>query len=134
MDQLDPAIAPYVEAWRRFRAETRFVPDVALCERPIFDRLHLVGGTPDAPGAVAGDGVLVEKKSGVYAGFHEIQVAAYRQMLAQHYPQFATARMWLVYLSPTGYQLREVTDKHLGALFYAMTACVRGKERYAEKR
>ena len=47
-DSLDPLIAPYVMAWRKFRMESGFV--VESTETPLISTKHKYAGTPDARG------------------------------------------------------------------------------------
>ena len=48
-DSLDPEIAPYVEAWRRFKQESGFV--IASVEVPLVSTKHRYAGKPDVRGS-----------------------------------------------------------------------------------
>lgn len=64
---LDPRIAPHVEAFRKFKRENLFEPIARLAERPLFSRVYAFGVTPDCPGFLGKDHTpaVVEIKSGV---------------------------------------------------------------------
>lgn len=47
-DSIDPAIEPYLQAWRKFRAESGFTPIIS--EVPMVCTSLLYAGTPDAIG------------------------------------------------------------------------------------
>jgi hypothetical protein len=47
-DSLDPVIAPYCEAWRRFKRESGFVVDQS--EKPMASKTYRFAGKPDAIG------------------------------------------------------------------------------------
>lgn len=48
----NPAYVGYYEAFEKFLKETGFVPDVELCEKPLFHTKLLFGGTPDLVGTI----------------------------------------------------------------------------------
>lgn len=79
-ESLDPALAPYLEGWRRFRSVTGFVP-VAVEER-LYCKIHgfAVAGTLDRVGDLKGARTLVDIKSsaGVYPSV-ALQTAAYAE-------------------------------------------------------
>jgi len=45
---IDPVIAPYLEAWRRFRRESGFV--IEISEKPMRSSIYGYAGTPDSIG------------------------------------------------------------------------------------
>lgn len=49
---LDPVIVPYLEAWRRFKADTGWVTEVS--EQPMMSSSYLYAGKPDAIGSLPG--------------------------------------------------------------------------------
>lgn len=94
---LDPAIAGYLDAWRRFVRESRF--DASLIEHRAYHQTHLYAGTIDRVGHF-GDGkpVVLDIKSGVEHPSHSLQLAAYAFLLDEpmRYERMA------VYLRPDG--------------------------------
>lgn len=86
-DALDPQIAPYLAAWRRFRLQCEFVP-TAIEERVYHPRLHYAG-TLDRRGTMILGGrrgpvrrkVLLDIKHGVPQRATGPQTAAYLHTL-----------------------------------------------------
>lgn len=58
---VDPAIAGYLEAWRKFRADTGFVPD--LIEQRVYHPLHRYAGTLDRGGMLGKRYALIDIKT-----------------------------------------------------------------------
>lgn len=59
---LSPELRPYVDAWRKFRAQTGFKP--TLVEAKVYSPLRQYAGTLDRVGMLAGREVLLDIKSG----------------------------------------------------------------------
>ena len=134
MDTVDPRIATRVMGWRKFCRERKFIPDMQRAERPCFDPIYLVGGTPDRPGLLDGVASVGEIKTGQPAKWHALQCAAYVQMLGRHFKEYERAPSWIVYLKDDGdYDFVLLADRRLPALFAAIVACVNGKEFYADR-
>ena len=73
---LDDELVPYVAAWRRFRAETGFVPD--LIEHRSYHPIYLYAGTLDRRGAFPdGTKAIIDLKSNQSEGWVALQLAAY---------------------------------------------------------
>lgn len=51
-ESLDPVILPYLEAWRKFRKESGFVPE--SIEPPMMSTAYRYAGTPDRIGELPG--------------------------------------------------------------------------------
>jgi len=51
-ETLDPVIIPYLEAWRRFRKESGFIPE--QIEPPMMSTAYKYAGTPDRIGDLPG--------------------------------------------------------------------------------
>jgi len=73
------AIRPYLEAYRRFRRETGFVPD--LIEARGYDPALRVAGTLDRTGTLNGKPVLLDLKTGILLPGHALQITAYTRFL-----------------------------------------------------
>ena len=133
-DRLDPVLQPYVAGWRLFKAETGFVPDLSLAERPCYHKFMRYGGTPDRPGMAKAQRVVVEIKSGAPEPWHLLQSVAYVQMLASHDEVWTAARPWLVYLTDKGtYRIMPATDKVLRNLWPAIVSTVQGRALYGSR-
>jgi hypothetical protein len=73
---IDPMILPYVEAGKRFYAESRF--EVAHVEQRVVDKVHWYAGTLDRTGAFPDGSVAVlDWKTGILVPGHGLQLAAY---------------------------------------------------------
>lgn len=82
LDELsvDPAIAGYLDGWRRFVLESRYVG--RLIEHRAYHPTYLYAGTIDREGYIDGSKhVLIDIKSGVEQPSHAIQLAAYAFLL-----------------------------------------------------
>lgn len=79
-DALDPALRPYLAAWRLFKAEHR--PEWEMIEQPMAHVTHRYAGTPDRVGIVGGlRGVLDIKSTFMLYPTVGPQLAAYAQMI-----------------------------------------------------
>lgn len=76
-DQIDPRVAGYVEAWRRFRRDTGFTPE--LIEHRAANKQYGFAGTLDRTGRLRGEtGVgLWDIKTGHAMPWTRLQLAAY---------------------------------------------------------
>jgi hypothetical protein len=73
---IDPHIAPYLAAWRKFRRETGFVHD--LIEHRSHHALHGYAGTLDRRGALPKKGrTLLDIKTNTAEEWVRLQIAAY---------------------------------------------------------
>ena len=75
-DSLDPALAPYLAAWRAFKTETGFA--VTGSEARLFNKLHGYAGTADAIGALYDRLTVIDIKSGIVPSTVGCQLAAYQ--------------------------------------------------------
>lgn len=74
---LDVALFPYVEAWERFKVETRFVP-IRIEER-IYSEVYGYAGTLDRIGSMDYKETLIDIKSGEVYPSAGVQLAAYNK-------------------------------------------------------
>lgn len=74
-ESLDPVLSPYVEAWKRFRADT----DITIIESevPILDPLKRYAGTPDKIVMLDGKPSVLDLKTGIVAPWVRLQLCAY---------------------------------------------------------
>lgn len=80
-DALDPALRPYLDAYRWFCHDAQ--PVWSHIEAQRADLTHRYAGTVDRAGTLLGQKhpVVLDIKSGVAAPWHAIQLAAYRHLL-----------------------------------------------------
>lgn len=84
---LDPQIAPYLEAWRKFRRDTGFIP--TRIEGPVYHSVYHYAGTPDRVGSIISNctsEIVVDIKSGVVCPWVKYQLAAYCAALDPKHP------------------------------------------------
>ena len=77
-DTVAPEIRPYLEAYKKFREETSFKPD--LIELRLSHLTYLYAGTLDRIGDLNGNHILIDLKSGAPARVDELQLAAYFEL------------------------------------------------------
>lgn len=90
---IDPLVAPYLEAWRRFRTERRVA--IVAMERRYADPVYGFAGTLDRIALADGRRVLLDVKTGGVEGAH-YQTAAYLHLAGEP----AGTRRWAVQLHP----------------------------------
>lgn len=75
---LHPVVVPYIEAWEKFKTQSKFKPMPKFCELRQWHPLYDYCGTPDLLGMLNGRVWLIDVKTGdcPTAG---IQTAAYRE-------------------------------------------------------
>lgn len=104
---IDPLVAPYVAAYRRFLADAR--PVWTLIEARLHDEVLGYAGTVDRYGLVQGIPTVLEIKTGSPAPWHSIQLAAYTDLLhTQRVVLGRPSRMGL-YLMANGYYTTRVS-------------------------
>lgn len=108
-DSLDPAILPYFDAWKRFEADTGFVPDDI--ENALASDLYLLAGRPDLIGKVNGTMAVIDiKTSASVAPAERLQTAAYELLYGKPLKRFS------LHLTGTGKYLltefKERQDRH----------------------
>lgn len=123
---VDLVIAPYLAAWRRFRSEMGFTPD--LIERKVFHKAMGYAGTLDRTGRLFDRRALIDIKSGEEWPSHGPQTAAYKEALATEGEKVSDR--YAVYLRDDGtYRLRKCEDKSDWAVFLACLTIRKYKER-----
>lgn len=119
--ELDPALVGYVDAWKKFKLDAQFVPE--LIEAPLFDPWGRFAGTLDRAGPLHGRWANVEIKTGGREEWHALQTAAYAHLMKR-----PAARRIVVYLEPDArYECHEFSDSGDHAAFMAALAVVTWK-------
>jgi hypothetical protein len=105
LDELDDRVRPYVEAWIRFRDETKFWPNGIEARYCFSVDGNRYAGTLDREGRMFGAFCVIDIKTGQPESWHQIQTAAYASMGDYELHRVA------VYLSSDGkYKLERHTD------------------------
>jgi hypothetical protein len=120
LGRFDPKLAGYLDAWKRFREETGFVPE--LIEHQVYNEVWDFAGTLDRTGVMAGARCLADIKTGIVPYWAAFQTAAY----ASCFDKPATFRRMAVGLLPDGsYRIHEFRcadfSAHLRVFLSALT-------------
>lgn len=112
-DELDEssvnvALAPYLAAWRKFRADTGFVP--THIEDRVAHRHLGYAGTLDRMGTLRGRPALVDIKSGLKPKSVGAQTAAYLEAWMLTSGARRRPVRYCVQLNPEGYRLHVLDD------------------------
>jgi hypothetical protein len=75
IDRVHPMVLPYLAAWRLFREQTGFIPD--LIEHRGFHQTYRYAGTLDRKGRIGNAAVMLDIKTNAAPWWTCIQVAAY---------------------------------------------------------
>lgn len=105
---VDPALWPYLDAWRRFCKEHN--AEWSFIEQPVYNEQHGYAGTPDRLGTVDGKQAVVDIKSGAVMPVAGMQIAAYKNAIKGVSP---LCRRIAVQLKADGsYEMHEFTDRN----------------------
>jgi hypothetical protein len=77
-----PAIAGYLEAWKAFTAAGVF--KAIMAETPLASTGYRFAGTVDVIGTGFGGDALIDIKTGPWQSWHDLQLAAYATLAAEH--------------------------------------------------
>lgn len=104
---VDPAIRPYLEAWKKFRTESGFIPE--LIEKKLYHSGYCYAGTEDRYGLFNASRDVVEIKTGMISAVTGLQLAAQELLLRDN--GFEVHRRFAVQIKADGkYKLTEYTD------------------------
>jgi hypothetical protein len=78
---LDDRLVPYLDAWKRFKAEAGFV--VSAIELRLASEARGFAGTVDRIGKLAGRPTVLDIKTGSPERWHALQVAAYASLVRE---------------------------------------------------
>jgi hypothetical protein len=121
---IDPAILPYLDAYRSFLAVTQ--PAWTYLEHRVWDPVMRYAGTLDRAGLVQGEKVVLDIKSGGCPPSVGPQTAAYRRCLPQPY---SWKRAALQLKADGTFRLHPLTDRGDEHIFLAALALSQWKVR-----
>jgi len=105
-DTVDPQILPRLEAWKKFRADTGFVPD--RIEEKFYHPVYLYAFKFDVHGPLNGSDVMIDRKSSPYRT-DVLQGAAYCAGLEAQTPPISCKKAFDIYLKENGtYKLEPI--------------------------
>ncbi|MBW2646974.1 MAG: hypothetical protein JRE23_12535 [Deltaproteobacteria bacterium] len=109
---IDDTILPYLEAWRKFRTETGFVPEEI--ELKLYSETLRFAGTLDRIGTLGTDKILLDIKTGAGFGMARYQTAGYEILYGKKLKRYG------VLLTAEGkYKIQPFKDKTDGNVFRA---------------
>jgi len=120
-ESLDPVVAPYVDAWRRFMAENK--PEWSVIEEQMHDETLGYAGTPDRYGLLHGAKWIIDIKTVVtISPATALQTVAYRKLVAQRTKEREPLiKRGAVQLGTDGrYKLHEFKDPADWAIFQSL--------------
>jgi hypothetical protein len=114
---LDPVLVPYLEAWKRFRHDTGFLPSAV--EVPHVNARLGFAGTPDRTGTMRdGECFILDLKLGNVEPWAAIQTGGYRLLIESPYRRAA------VQLAGNGkYRVTNHNDRQDMQIFQAALSC-----------
>lgn len=118
---LDPALAPYLEGWRKYRRDSGI--RIIGSEQRIVDTVLGYAGTCDVVGEVRGQNVVIDIKSGAVPKSAGPQVAAYAQVLK-------IRRRCCLQLMPNDYRVHALTDPSDWPLFLSCLNIAKWREKH----
>ena len=116
-ESVHPMVMPYLEAWRRFRADTGFEPEAI--EARVYHPRHNYAGTLDRVGRLNGAKVVLDIKSGVVGAWVGVQTAAYQEAWNWRRAEKATARFSVQLKRDGTYRLHPYRDPSDWSVFLA---------------
>ena len=110
---IDPALAPYFDAWRRFEQEAGYVSDA--CEKVMASDFYKFAGTVDHIGHLNGYYCIIDVKTGALSPATAIQMGGYEILMKS-----PGIRRFGLRLMDTGkYSLKEYKDRQDSKIFLA---------------
>jgi hypothetical protein len=92
-DSIHPIVKPYFDGFKKFMIESRFIPLVAICEKPMMSEKYWFGGRPDLVGLLNGRLAVIDAKTGDAQLYAEFQTAAYEIIIRENMPDFVRASL-----------------------------------------
>lgn len=121
---LDPILAPYVDAYKRFLDDTGFY--ISYIEKIVYNATYGYAGRLDRLGKFPTDKIesIIDIKTGKPEKWHGVQLAAYGLCLGNE-----PRKRFGLYLSDTGnYRLERYTDRQDMQIFLACLTIYKFKE------
>lgn len=124
-DSADDALLGYLVAWRKFRAETNFVPD--MVEWRVFHPTYRYAGTLDRRGMLFKCDAVADIKTGAPQRATSVQTAAYAMALDPKHGQ--KLKRYAVHLQEDGnFKLIEYKDPRDFIVFIAALTLVNWRQ------
>jgi len=126
-DSLDHDLLPYLEAWRKFKADVKFEPE--RIERIVYHPAHRYAGTLDRTGSMAWGRarrkVILDLKTGPKSRGIGLQLAAYKEALKAELGDEINVRVSVHLKNDGNYFVEEYTNPSDFRVFLAMLTSYR---------
>lgn len=127
-ESLDPALAPYLEGWRKFKKQCKV--EIITNEKSIYSARHKIAGTPDRIGSFRKRTTLIDIKTGLIEKWVRLQTAGYKIIHDEQNPKNKIRQRIGVQLLPGKYKLVPFEDKSDLSYFLNCVQFYKGKEVY----
>lgn len=81
-ETLDPALAGYLKAWKKFKADSDL--KLLYSEKPLYSERYKFCGTPDKIGIAFGENIIIDIKSGSIPAWTVLQLAGYEMLILEN--------------------------------------------------
>lgn len=127
---LQPVMLKYLDAWKKFREDTNFVPDTI--EKRMYHPIHRYCGTSDRTGVIRGKKAVIDIKKMMSLGpVIGVQLAAYQAM--HNLEQEGITHRYALGLRPDGtYRLEPYTDPSDFAVFLSLLTIKNWKAKHGQ--
>jgi len=126
-ENLDPVIVPYLEAWKKFRADTKC--EIIASEEIVYHKNFKYAGTLDRRLKIDGKTFICDIKTGAPRPWHSIQTAGYALCFPEKYE-----RMCVYLKKDCSYEVKIYTSQDDEEVFLAALAIHKFKMRTKKKR
>lgn len=125
---LDPAVIPYLDAWRRFRSDTGL--EVLACELPVESKRYQFDGHPDRVVLFRGRRAILDlKATAALSPLVALQTAGYAIAYEEQTGERIAARLAVRLLPDGTYRLESYTDRTDRFVFLAALQVAGWKEK-----
>lgn len=131
LDALDPALLPYLRAWRKFRRDSGFA--IAAIEERVVHERHGYAGTLDRRGVYKRRPTIVDIKTCLAPRSVGAQVAAYDAALRAMRGESIAYQRLCVELRPNDYRVHQLRDPADWPLFLSCLNVTLWKNNYASR-
>lgn len=127
-DSLDPALAPYLDAWKKFKQDSGF--KIYESESAYYHPFLQYAGTPDKYGELNGKAALIDIKTGAVQEWVRIQLSAYAELISNG----PLSRFSIQLKDDGSYRLTEYKDRSDRGIWMAALSCYQWKNNNLKRR
>lgn len=129
-ETLDPALLPYLYAWRAFKQDSMFAAD--KIEHRVCSEMYRFAGTVDRVGKLNGHDAIIDIKSGAVLPVTALQIAGYEIAISKKHRPY---KRYAVQLKDDGtYRVHPFTDPQDRHIFLAAVSCWHWQNNHNKRR